>query len=568
MRTRKRIGDMLIDEGLLTKEQVRQALRQQKGSGLKLGAVLVRNGIVNEDQIVACLSRQLMIERYVPDKYPIEVGLASMLDAELAQKHQVVPLLHRPPRLLVVAITDPTDIVAIDTVESETNMEVEPVICTEMELNQLTSAVYGVSAGFGDILKSVEAMEVGHEENEDVTADDLQLGSLRDQAEGAPVVRMVNWIIAQGVRERASDIHVSPERTHVQLRFRVDGKLREVPAPPKNMLLPIISRIKILAHMDIAVTRLPQDGRFTARVDDKEINIRASVVPTTNGENMVLRLLDTSSRIHTLDRLGMDPDSQARMKRAVTRPHGMILSTGPTGSGKTTSLYAILQTINTQDVNIITLEDPVEYRVRKIRQLQLNRKAGMTFASGLRSVLRQDPDVIMVGEIRDAETASIAVQAALTGHRVLSTVHTNDAAGAITRLIDMGVPPFLVSSVLLVSFAQRLVRRVCRHCRRPYEPSVQEREFLGIGPDQEGEFVKGVGCHQCLQTGYVGRSGIYEILIVDDQVREMILSRHSAQEITRAAVEAGHLRTLKQDVAEKVCQGITSFEEAATVIMG
>jgi len=352
------------------------------------------------------------------------------------------------------------------------------------------------------------------------------------------------------------------------VRFRVDGKLHEVPVPPKSMFLPIVSRLKILANMDIAVSRIPQDGRFTVKTQNREINIRASTIPTIHGENLVLRLLDSSGGVYSLDQLGMFQADMNKIESLSVKPFGMILSTGPTGSGKTTSLYSILKKINKPDVNIITLEDPVEYRIEKIRQVQLNRRAGMTFASGLRSILRQDPDVIMVGEIRDAETATIAVQAALTGHRVLSTVHTNDAAGAITRLLDMGIEPFLVSSVLLVSFAQRLVRRICPNCKEPYTPPKEALAHFGMNNLEGSNFMRGKGCFNCLNTGYKGRTGIFEVLPMDAIIEEMILKRGSAQEITRTAQHAGRLRTLKEDAADKVRKGITTLEEAASAVMG
>jgi type IV pilus assembly protein PilB len=319
--------------------------------------------------------------------------------------------------------------------------------------------------------------------------------------------------------------------------------------------------------MDIAVSRVPQDGRFTVKLQNREVNIRASTIPTVHGENFVLRLLDTSAGIYTLDRLGMAPQDMDKMEQVIYKPYGMIVSTGPTGSGKSTSLYAILKKINRPDIHIITLEDPVEYRVESIRQVQLNRRAGMTFASGLRSILRQDPDVIMVGEIRDSETAGIAVQAALTGHRVLTTLHTNDAAGAVTRLLDMGIEPFLVSSVLLVSFAQRLVRTVCPNCRESYEPPRAVLEQWGLDGVEGAHFQRGKGCVHCMNTGYRGRTGVFEVLLIDEMVQDMIVKRRSAQEIMRAAHQAGRLKTLKQDAAEKVIQGITTIEEAASAVM-
>ena len=556
---------MLVDAGLIGDDQLRQALAEQKGTSLKLGQFLVRQGIVREEQIVHLLSQQLGIERYVPDKYPIDVNLASVIPAATARKYQLVPL-SRQPNLFVIAMVDPTDINSLDAVEEVTNQEVEPVICTEGELNQLMSSIYGVSPGGGGIWKK---MEFGTEPEEDAPKQDVQISSLVDMAEGVPVVRMVNWVIAQAVREGASDIHISPERDYIQLRFRIDGKLKEVPPPPKTMLLPIISRIKILANMDISLSMVPQDGRFTAKIDDREIHVRASSLPTVNGENIVLRLLDVNSVSYTLDSLGMSVEDREKLEAQIDRPHGMILSTGPTGSGKTTSLYSILRKLNRPDINIITIEDPVEYRIEKIRQIQLNTKAGMTFASGLRSILRQDPDVIMVGEIRDSDTAAIAVRSALTGHRLLSTVHTNSAAGAVTRLIDMGVAPVLLASVLLVSFAQRLVRRACPHCSQVYRPSPETLEFWGVNDADLGNasFVQTMGCHLCLHTGFRGRTGIYEVLVVDSMIQDLIIGRKSTQEITRSAHDAGVLVTLKDDAFRKACQGITTLEEASSAVM-
>jgi type IV pilus assembly protein PilB len=386
--------------------------------------------------------------------------------------------------------------------------------------------------------------------------------------EEAPVIRLVNSILAQGVREGGSDVHISPEKDYVQVRFRVDGRLHDVPAPPKSMLLLIISRLKILANMDISISRIPQDGRFTLRMDGKEINIRASTLPTIYGENLVLRLLDTSTGVYSLEKLGMAPEDIAKVEPMIQKPYGMILATGPTGSGKSTTLYSILKRINQPDIHIITLEDPVEYRIGKIRQVQLNRRAGMTFANGLRSIMRQDPDVIMVGEIRDGETAGIAVQSALTGHRVLSTVHTNDAAGAITRFIDMGIEPFLVSSVMLVTIAQRLVRRICPYCTRPYSPPKEALSQWGLDKVQGANFMKGTGCFNCMDKGYKGRTGLYEVLLIDEFVQDMILKHASSQAITRAARESGRLTTLRDDAARKVVEGVTTLDEAASAVMG
>jgi type IV pilus assembly protein PilB len=563
---RKKLGEILVEGGLLSQKQLEQALPFQKKSNLKLGQFLVREGIVSESQIVDLVSNQLKLEKYRPDKHTIDMELAKQIPADIAHKYAVAPL-NKSGMLLTVAMMDPLDINALDATEVYTNCEVEAVICTEQQLNQLHTTLYGTYAGIGGVLEDLEDVQIDKAPEKAANLEDVEVSSLQGMAQEAPVVRLVNSILSQGVREGASDIHVSPEKDHVQIRFRVDGKLHEVPAPPKSMFLPIISRLKILANMDIALSRVPQDGRFTVKMKNKDINIRASTIPSIHGENLVLRLLDTSSSIYSLELLGMNERDRQRLEAEIHKPYGMILSTGPTGSGKSTALYSILKKVNQPDINIITVEDPVEYRIDKIRQVQLNRKAGMTFASGLRSILRQDPDVIMVGEIRDSETAGIAVQAALTGHRVLSTLHTNDAAGAMTRLMDMSIEPFLVSSVVLVSFAQRLVRKVCPHCRNAHIPSEEARRYWHLeGIDVSG-FIVGQGCFNCMHTGYKGRTGVYEVLVIDAMIQDMILKRRSAQEINRAAIDAGTFTTLRDNALEKVVQGITSLEEAASAVL-
>jgi len=565
LRIKKRLGEMLIEGGLLTEEQLNHAIANQKRTNLKLGQFLVREGVVSGAQVVDQISKQLRVKKYTPDSYPVDMELARVIPVEMAQRYQVVPL-KKTRYLLTVATTDPMDINALDVIEIYTNTEVETVICTDQEMNQLIGSLYGTYSGIGGVLEDMQ-YEKEEEAERALLTEDVEVGSLQDMAAEAPVVRLVNSILSQAVREGASDVHISPEKDYVQVRFRVDGKLHEVPAPPKAMMLPIISRIKILANMDIALSRVPQDGRFTIKMENKEINIRTSTLPTIYGENMVIRLLDTSTGVYSLEHLGMSAADRDKIESMIVKPYGMILCTGPTGSGKSTTVYSMLKKINRPDINIITLEDPVEYRMEKIRQIQFNRKAGMTFASGLRSIMRQDPDVIMVGEIRDPETASIAVQAALTGHRVLSTVHTNDAAGAITRFIDMGIEPFLVSSVMLVSVAQRLVRRICDYCKKPYQPPRKALESWGLDKVEGATFMQGTGCFNCMDKGYKGRSGIYEVLAIDEMVQEMILNRRSAQEITRAARQAGTLTTLREDAAAKVLEGVTTLEEAASAIM-
>jgi len=424
MKVKKRLGEMLIESGLLTEEKLQQALIGQKKAGLKLGQFLAREGIVNEQEIIEMMSHQLKIQKYHPDNFPLDVGLARLIPFDVAQKYQIAPL-KKKGRLLTIVMVDPLDINTMDYIEVLANAEVEPVICSEREANQIINGLYGLQSGLGSIMESMEIDSQSDAQlEEEQQKEEVQVASIKDMAGEAPVIRLVNSVFAQAVRDGASDVHISPQQNTIQLRFRVDGRLIEVPSPPKSLFLSMIARIKILANMDITVSRIPQDGRFTLKMEKKEINVRASSIPTIYGENLVLRLLDMSGGIYTLSRLGMMPEDMEKIEKMSLKPYGMILSTGPTGSGKSTSLYAILNSVNKPDINIITLEDPVEYRINNIRQVQLNRKAGMTFASGLRSILRQDPDVIMVGEIRDPETASIAVQAAQTGHRVLSTVHT------------------------------------------------------------------------------------------------------------------------------------------------
>ncbi len=567
MAVKKRLGEMLIQARLLTEEQLQQALAEHRKAGLKLGQFLSRQGVISESKIVETLSQQLKIEKYHPDQYPIDVNLARLIPIETAQKLQVAPL-WKKGRLLAVATTDPLDINALDTIEIMSNSEVEPVVCTEREINQLINGVYGTQSGVGGVLESMETESQAEADlSADQAAEEIQVATLQDMAGEAPVIRLVNSIFAQAIREGASDVHISPQQATIQVRFRIDGKLHEVPSPPKSLFLPIAARLKILANMDITVSRIPQDGRFTLKMERKEINVRVSSMPTIYGENIVLRLLDMSSGVYSLDRLGMVKSDRSKLETMMRKAYGMILSTGPTGSGKSTSLYAILNDLNQTDTNIITLEDPVEYRIDNIRQVQLNRKAGMTFAGGLRSILRQDPDIIMVGEIRDSETAAISIQAAQTGHRLLSTIHTNDAAGAITRFVDMGIEPFLVASALLVSFAQRLVRTVCPYCKEPYTPTEKALAAWGLEAAETANFQRGKGCYQCLNTGYKGRTGIFEVLVNDEAIQEMILQRRSAQDITRAAVAEGKLRTLKDDAASKVLQGITTLEEAASAVM-
>jgi len=558
-----KLGEILVKAGLLSDKKLRAALAGQKTGNLKLGQYLVREGIVDESRIIALLAKQLRIKKYRPDKFSVDFELKELIPAKMAHRYQVVPL-KKKDALLMVATTDPLDIDALDAVEHHAGAEVEPVICTEQNLNHLLSSLYGSFGGIGGVL---DGLQISQEEDKASTTEEIEMHSLQTMAKEAPVVALVNSIISQAIRDNASDVHISPRKNSVRVRFRVDGRLFDVPAPPKNMLLPIVSRLKILAGMDIAVSRIPQDGRFTVRIKNRDINIRASTIPSIYGENVVLRLLDTSNGIYSLQRMGMSEADRKKIEAAIVRPYGMILSTGPTGSGKSTSLYAILKQLNQPDINIVTVEDPVEYRIENIMQVQLNTRAGMTFAEGLRSILRQDPDVVMVGEIRDYETATVAVQAALTGHRVLSSLHTNDAASAFTRLVDMGIEPFLVSTVMAVSFAQRLVRTICPDCRTAFTPAEDALKFWGLDHGDDADFSYGRGCFNCMNTGYRGRTGIYEVLVVDETIQNMILKNEAANVITKAAVESGRLTPMKKNAVEKIKAGITTLTEAASAVM-
>jgi type IV pilus assembly protein PilB len=465
-------------------------------------------------------------------------------------------------------MVDPMDIKALDSVEALIDAEVEPVICTEGEISQLINNMYSPRSRIGGVLENEESdTETVDNKIEDENGRDEDVQVTEEMADEPTVVRLVNRILDQAVREGASDIHISPQKDSIQIRFRLDGKLHDMQTLPKTLFQSIVARLKILSKMDITLTRVPQDGRFTLRVHNKEINVRVSSVPLIYGENMVLRMLDMSAQIYSLDRLGMNVRDENIMRELVSKPHGMILSAGPAGSGKSTTLYSLLNEINKPDINIITLEDPVEYRIDNIRQIQLNNKAGMTFANGLKSVLRQDPDVIMIGEIRDRETANIAVQAALTGHRVLSTVHTNDSAGAVTRLTDMGIEFFLISSVLLVTFSQRLVRTICEHCKEPYKPPKEVLVAWGLDKVENANFQRGKGCNQCMNSGYKGRTAIFEILVNDEMIKTMIAQKKTPLEITNEAVAAGKLITLKEAAINKVINGITTIEDAASVVM-
>ena len=563
-----RLEKVLFEEGFLSEEQYHQVQNAHRPNGLNVHDYILREGMVADSDMVSVLSARFNIPKYDPDRYPIDPKLAAILPASLAGKHRMVPL-RQEKNLLIVAMPDPTEVVDMDAVQRYLKMEVEPVICTETEYNELMNSIYGLASGISSLLDDIETVDYGttQADEESNESDESQLKALTAMAEGSTAVRSVDWIITRAVREGASDVHVCPEKTHVQIRIRVDGILKDLPSIPKSMLLSVVSRLKILGHMDIAITRVPQDGRFTARISGREINVRVSSLPTIHGENIVMRLLDMSALVFKLDQLGMRESDVRKIEQTIARPHGMILNTGPTGSGKTTTLYSVLAMLNRPEVNIITVEDPVEYRIPRIRQVELNSRAGMTFAGSLRSMLRQDPDIAMIGEIRDTETATIAIQAALTGHLVLSTVHTNNAIGTISRLIDMGIEPFLNASVVSCVIGQRLVRRVCESCAVPWSPPPKALDFWGLSLDSESRFLKAQGCHRCHHTGYRGRIGIYEVLTIGEKLQSLIASNASEGELRAAAQDQGDFVSMREDAAIKAQKGLTTLEEAAAKVI-
>ncbi len=557
-KVKKSLGESLVEEGILTIEQFRQVQEEERRSGQRFRKALVKLGFMEEEDLVEFLSGRLGIPRIELTNYLIDPKVVELVPETLARKYELLPVLKIGNRL-TCAMVDPWNIFAIDEIRITTGLLVEPAVATEGEIQRALEEHYGAKGTLEEIIQSIGEARLGVKEGKELGLKELE-GIVKEPI----VIKLVNLMILQALREGASDIHIEPERDTLKTRFRVDGVLHEVASPPKHLQSAIISRIKILANLDIAERRIPQDGRFNLKMEGKEIDIRVSCFPTIYGENVVLRLLDVSSALLVLPQLGFSKEILSRYEKLVLRPHGIILVTGPTGSGKTTTLYATLDKINSADKNIITIEDPVEYRLPGVRQTQVNPKVGLTFANGLRSILRQDPDVIMVGEIRDRETAEIAIQAALTGHLVLSTLHTNDAPGAVTRLLDMGVEPFLISSSVIGILAQRLVRTLCQGCQEEYVPSKEVLEDIGLGAKESVKFYRGKGCSKCRQTGYKGRIGIFELMIPDEKTRRLTLAKASLGEI-RKEVYASGMTALKKNGTRKIREGVTSVEEVLRV---
>ena len=563
-KSREKLGQILLIEGLITEEQLEKAIEIQKKEGNRLGETLINLGIVTEKDIVIAMAKQLAIPYASYAKGLLKPAenqdLAKLVPEDYARKNMLLPI-SRHINSLTVAFMDPLDLITIDNLKRMTNCDINPIIATKSDLQRAIDEFYGKE----DLLKDAVSNSYELEEfkaEKDIEGD-LSLDDLIARAEEAPVVKLVDLILMQAIKDRVSDIHIEPCKNKITIRYRIDGVLYEIPPPAKNLLPAIVSRVKILSNLDIAERRLPQDGVFFVKVDNKGIDIRVSTIPAIFGEKVVMRILDKSSTPLNLGDLGFNPEELESFRKAIISPHGLILITGPTGSGKTTTLYAALNEIKSPRKNITTVEDPVEYKLDGINQVQIKPSIGFTFASALRAFLRQDPDIIMVGEVRDLETAQICIRASLTGHLVLSTLHTNDAPSAISRLIDIGLEPYLISSSLIMVGAQRLIRRLCPECKEAYETTSSLAKDFGI---KQELLYKPKGCDYCSHTGYRGRIAIYEIILMNDQLREMVTRGAPLGEIKKRVREMGTSSLLKSGI-KKVEEGVTSIEEVLSITL-
>src|SRR2546426_2914838 len=566
----RRLGDLLVAEGLINREQLQRALLAQKGTTEKLGSLLVRLNLVNEDQLVGFLARQYGIPSVTLSQLDIDPDVLKLVPAQMARKYEIVPV-ERKANVLTLAMADPTNVFALDDVAFMTNFQILPVVAAQGAIRKAIERNYDVQmSAIGEVIQELEG-EVGDVEllDEDEVGAKVDIFELKESADEAPIVKLVNMVLVDAIRRGASDIHLERYEQVFRLRFRVDGLLHEIMTPPKRLEPALISRVKIMANLDIAERRLPQDGRIKLRYHAHEIDFRVSTLPTIFGEKTVMRLLDKDALQLDLTKLGFDPWSLEHFQKAIHSPYGMILITGPTGSGKTTTLYSAIHTVNSPDINIMTAEDPVEYNLKGVNQVQIHDEIGRTFAAALRSFLRQDPDVILVGETRDLETAQIGIRAALTGHLVLTTLHTNDCPSTVARLLDMGIPPFLVSSSLMLILAQRLGRRVCKDCKEPDE--ADEEMLVPYGHVSQGlgkvNFYKGKGCATCNFTGLKGRVAIYEVMPATQEIRDLIIRNAPSVEIGETAHSQG-LKTLRQNALQKVLDGMMTVEEVLRVTLG
>ncbi|MFH1776960.1 MAG: ATPase, T2SS/T4P/T4SS family [Candidatus Omnitrophota bacterium] len=545
---KKLLGEMLIEAGLIDAEQLQKALKEQRKIGRRLGQTLVELGYISQEDLIIVLGRQLNIPHIDLKNYSIKPELAKLISENMCRRHEMIPL-DKVGNTLTIGMADPLNIFAIDEVQRLTHCRIEQIVCSPQAIIEAIDYCYDKKPAPAKRKKT--------------PAEDEDKSPVETIEQGKEAIAIVNEIIELAIKERATDIHIEPDEEMVRVRLRIDGLLHQVRTFSQDSLGTIVSRIKILSALDISEKRLPQDGRFGVKVEEREIDLRVSTLPTVLGEKVVMRLLDKAQLFVKLEQLGFLPKNLELFEKLIHRPYGMILVTGPTSSGKTTTLYSALQTINTVEKNILTVEDPVEYRLRYINQVQVNPRAGLTFAAGLRAFLRQDPNVIMIGEVRDLETAEIAVQAALTGHLVFSTIHTNDAPSTISRLIDMKVEPFLVSSAVVGVLAQRLIRRICHECKEAYKPDKELIKELDLAPG-DYTFYQGKGCEKCKQTGYYGREGIFELMMINDEIKQLILEGAPAINIKHAAQKTG-LKTLREDGVAKIVSGITTAAEVFRV---
>ena len=560
----EKIADVLIDDGLLSRAQVEELIEQQKKEGTRLLKLITEKALVSDIDMAVSMGRVLNTPPINLSRITIPLELVELIPRDMAMNHKVLPV-SRLGNKLFLAMADPLNVLAVDDVHRATKLDVTPLIAPEKAIMDKFSHLGTMGGGSmediiqdnAEVNEDVESLEVAKE-----TTDEVNLDTLATASEEAPVIKLANLILVQAIKDRASDIHIEPFEKQVRLRYRVDGALMDATPPPRNMHVPLISRLKIMSNLDIAERRLPQDGRMRVKMGGRDIDLRVSVLPTVHGEKAVLRVLDKSNLSANIDQLGMDPDTFRTFRTAVDAPHGLILVTGPTGSGKTTTLYSALNELNNPIFNIITVEDPVEFQIMGINQVPVKKEIGLTFANALRSILRQDPDILMIGEIRDTETAEIAVEAALTGHQVLSTMHCNDAPGAIARLDDMGIAPFLISSAVILSCAQRLIRRVCTVCKEPITYPAKMFEDLQIDPRSfDGvPLHKGRGCERCKNSGYAGRCAIIEVMQVSDEIRKLIIERASSMDIGKMAINQG-MKRLRDVALMKAREGLTTLEQ-------
>ncbi len=563
-----RIGDLLVKEKVINKEQLEQAVKAHKETGGRLGSVLVKMGFVTEDEVTSVLSRQYGVPAINLAYFEIDPSVAKLIPYETARRYQILPL-SRVGASLTLAMVDPTNVFALDDIKFMTGFNIEPVVASEQAIAERIEKIYGSSTE-QDLDKVMQEFDEGAAADLEVQEEDqeLSLSELERAADEAPIVKLVNIILSDAVKRGASDIHLEPYEKEFRVRFRIDGMLQGIMNPPLKLKDAITSRLKIMAKLDISEKRLPQDGRIMLKMSvggkKRELDYRVSTLPTLWGEKIVLRLLDKENLRLDMTKLGFEPESLAKFERAILKPYGMVLVTGPTGSGKTNTLYSSIARLNTPDTNIMTAEDPVEFQLPGINQVQMKEQIGLNFAAALRSFLRQDPNIILVGEIRDFETAEIAIKAALTGHLVLSTLHTNGAPETISRLMNMGIEPFLVATSVHLICAQRLVRRVCSECAEVIEVPYQTLVDAGFSPEEarNAKIKKGRGCELCRNTGYKGRTGLYEVMEVDDEIRELILVGASALELKKKAIERGMI-TLRRSGLVKVMNGVTTMEEVA-----